>query len=171
MAVRETTTSEVLGATVNVCIDGVMSVFQSRMRTILDDHDIEQPDPHPDEWYPLDNFLSILEVVETDVGENALTKIGESTPRFVDWPTNPENPEAALQGLVDIFEQNHRNVTGEYVFEQTGESTGQITSTSPYPEAWERGFMKGTAELHGSPYAQVSLVEESADQTVFTVEW
>ncbi|ERH11809.1 MAG: hypothetical protein J07HB67_00820, partial [halophilic archaeon J07HB67] len=79
---------KVIGETVQVCLDGVMSVFESRMREMLDDAGIERPDPQPDEWYPLADFLAVLRTVETDTGENALTKIGESTPRFADWPAS-----------------------------------------------------------------------------------
>lgn len=162
---------DVLGVTVNVCIDGVMSVFQSRMRNILDDHDIEKPDPKPDEWYPLDNFLQVLEVVETDVGENALTKIGEATPKFTDWPSSADSPEAALQSLVEIFDNTHRNVSGVYQFEQTGEDSGKIVSTTPYPQAWESGFLKGAAELHGSEYAQIVDVEQQGEKRVYEIRW
>lgn len=172
MTTLQTTDSDVRGVQVNVCIDGVMSVFQSRMRDILDEHGIEKPDPHPDEWYPLEDFLEVLEVVELDVGENALTKIGEATPQFVEWPTSPTSPADALEHVVEIFEQNHRNVSGEYHFEQTGDSTGRITSTTPYPAAWEAGFLKGVTEIHGSEYARVKTVDDSAeDETVFEIRW
>lgn len=171
MATRQATDGEVLGVQVNVCIDGVMSVFQERMRNILDNHDIERPDPHPEEWYPLEKFLAVLEVVETDVGENASKKIGESTPQFTEWPGSPDTPAQALEGLVDIFSQNHRNVTGEYQFTQTGDSSARVTSTTPYPETWEVGFLKGTAEIHGSSYTRVETVEQTGDKTVYEVNW
>ncbi len=172
MSITQTTDGEVIGKKVNVCIDGVMSVFQSRMRNILDDHGIERPDPAPDEWYPVENFLEVLTVVEEDVGENALTKIGEATPKFVEWPTSPDAPGAALKGLLEMFEQNHRNVDGGYSFDQTGESTARITSTTPYPEAWEEGLIKGAAEEHGSSYARVNVVDDTErGKKQFEVEW
>lgn len=170
MVEAKTSDGEVLGVAVNVCIDGVMSVFQARMRDILDNHDIERPDPHPDEWYPLDKFMQVLEAVETDVGENALRKIGEATPQFVDWPKDADSPEAALNSLVDIIEDTHRNVPGEYIFEQTGDESGRITSTTPYPEAWETGFFTGTAEIHGSSYTRVNTINNSSEK-VYEIEW
>lgn len=172
MSLTQSSDSEVLGVTVNVCIDGVMSVFQSRMRNILDENNIEQPDPQPDEWYPLEDFLRVLEVVETDVGENALTKIGEATPQFAEWPTNPESSDEALRSLVDLFEENHRNVSGAYEFERLDDNSARITSTTPYPEAWEIGFMKGAAEIHGSDYTRVNTVETGSErQKAFEIEW
>lgn len=171
MATAQRTDGEVLGVAVNVCIDGVMSVFQSRMRDILDDHDIEKPDPKPEEWYPLRDFLDVLAVVEADVGENALKKIGEATPQFTEWPSETDSPEEALQNLVTTFDQTHRDVAGRYQFEQADDSRGRVTSTTPYPEAWETGFLKGATEIHGAEYARVSNVEETGEKTVYEIRW
>lgn len=161
---------EVLGLVVNVCIDGVMSVFQRRMRNMLDEQGIERPDPHPDQWYPYEKFHRVLSVVEENTGENALRKIGESTPRFADWPSNPDEPVEALQYLTDLYGDTHRNVRGSYALEEHGERV-QITSTTPYPTGWESGFIKGTAEQFGASYAQVETVEGGSGQKVFGVEW
>lgn len=164
--------AQVIGDTVNVCIEGVMSVFQDRMRNILDDHGIEQPDPQPDEWYPMAKFIEILEVVGEDVGENAQEKIGEATPKFVDWPTTPDSPATALESLLEMYEDTHRNVDGEYSFYQTDDSEARITSTTPYPEAWEKGMLKGTAEEHGAAYASVEVVEDTQHgNKLFEVSW
>lgn len=163
---------QVIGKTVNVCVEGVMSVFQSRMRDILDDHGIEQPDPRPDEWYPMEKFVQVLDIVGEDVGENAQEKIGEATPKFVEWPTTPDSPGTALESLLEMFKETHRNVDGEYSFYQTDDSSARITSTTPYPEAWEKGMLKGTAEEHGSPYAQVEVIEDTQHgNKLFEVEW
>ena len=162
---------DVIGETVQVCLDGVMSVFQSRMRRMLDDAGIEEPDPRPAEWYPLDDFLAVLHTVEADTGENALTKIGESTPRFADWAGGDEEPAAALERLTDVYEDNHRGAPGGYSFEHTGESTARVVSTTPYPVAWEEGMLKGTAELSGATYARVRVDESAPDETVFDVDW
>lgn len=171
MTATRVDSGQVLGVTVNVCIDGVMSVFQSRMRDILDEHGIQRPDPHPDEWYPLDKFIRVLDVVETDVGKNAQRKIGEATPQFIDWPTNPDSPAEAFESLIDTFERTHRNVDSEYVFEQTDDSAARITSTTPYPVAWEKGLLKGTAEVHGATYARVNTIEDSNNTKVFEITW
>lgn len=163
---------EVLGRTVEVAVDGVMSVFQSRMRKLLDEQGIERPDPDPGEWYSLDRFLRVLETVEDDVGENALTKVGEATPEFTEWSTDANSPAEALKTLTTIFEENHRNVASQCTFERVDKSTGRITSNTPYPTAWEAGLIKGAAESRGSRYTRVTVVEESSnDETVFEVNW
>lgn len=169
MAVRNEE-GEVLGLVVNVCIDGVMSVFQRRMRNMLDEQGIEQPDPHPDEWYPYEKFHRVLTVVEENTGENALKKIGESTPRFADWPTDPDEPDDALRYIAEVYGDTHRNVQGSYSLDEQDGSV-QITSTTPYPTGWESGFMKGTAEQFGASYAQVDTLEDGSRQKRYQVEW
>jgi uncharacterized protein (TIGR02265 family) len=171
MATKSGPDGQVLGETVQVCIDGVMSVFQSRMRKMLDERGIEQPDPKPDEWYPLDQFVGVLRAVKEDTGENALTKIGESTPRFADWPVELDSPATALEKLAGAYDENHRRAPGEYTFEQTDDTEARITSTTPYPPAWEEGMIKGTAELNGTEYARVSVSDDDGETTEFEVTW
>lgn len=160
----------VRGEMVQVCIDGVMSVYQDRMRDMLDEEDIERPDPQPDEWYPLEKFLDVLTAVERNTGKNALAKIGESTPRFLDWPTTVDSPAAGLSHLPEMYEDKHRQASGEYTCTEVDETNLEITSTTPYPTQWEMGVLKGTAEHFGARYARVDIVEEGG-KTTFEVSW
>jgi len=164
------TDSEVRGEMVQVCIDGVMSVFQSRMREMLDEEGIEKPDPRPDEWYALDEFLHVLDAIETNAGENALRKVGESTPRFVDWPETGDSPEDGLAQLGDLYEKEHRSVAGGYAYESDGDDAARVTSTTPYPAVWESGLLKGTAQHFGTEYARIDT-EDDGEEVVFEVRW
>lgn len=161
---------DVRGEMVQVCIDGVMSVFQNRMRDMLDEEGIERPDPQPEEWYPLAKFRRVLVAVEQNAGENALEKVGESTPRFVDWPSASESPSDGLAQLADLYDTEHRSAPGDYTFESTGETTARIVSTTPYPPTWESGLIKGTAQHFGADYARVTTTE-AGDETEFEVSW
>jgi len=171
MVATRTVRGEVRGDTVEVCIEGVMSVFQSRMRNILDEHGIDQPDPQPQEWYSLEKFIRILELIGTDVGENALTKVGEATPEFADWTSDPTSPAEALESLTDVYNEIHKNADGEYSFEQTGEDEGRVISTTPYPDPWERGVLKGSAEKYVSHFTRINTIEPSENRVVFEVSW
>jgi hypothetical protein len=161
---------DVRGEMVQVCIDGVMSVFQDRMRDMLDEEGIERPDPQPDEWYPLGKFLNVLEAVEQNTGESALNKVGESTPRFLDWPSQIESPQDGLDHLEEVYKTEHRNADGNYICESHGEGHAVIRSTTPYPVAWEVGFIKGTTQHFGADYGRVDATEEGSE-TVFKVNW
>lgn len=164
------TDGRVRGEMVQVCIDGVMSVFQNRMREMLDEEGIEKPDPRPDEWYRLEEFLRVLEAVETNAGESALKKVGESTPRFVDWPASGDSPDDGLAQLGDLYEKEHEGAQGGYTYESDGEDGARITSTTPYPTVWESGLVKGTAQHFGADYAMVDVVDEGSE-VAFEVRW
>ncbi|MFC7059365.1 hypothetical protein [Halovenus salina] len=160
----------VRGELVQVCIDGVMSVYQSRMRNMLDEEGIEKPDPEPDEWYPLANFLEVLRTVEENTGESALAKIGESTPRFLDWSRIIDSPHEGLDHLPEMYEAEHRQVAGQYTYEKVDETHARITSTTPYPAQWEKGFLKGTAQHFGAEHAHADI-DDDGPETTFEVRW
>lgn len=171
MTTVQSSNAVVQGQTVQVCIDGVMSVFQRRMRNLLDERGIEQPDPKPDEWYDLDKFITVLEAIRDDTGANALKKIGEATPEFIEWGADIDSPESALDSLTTIFETVHQGVNEEMVFEQTGEQQGKITSSTLYPQEYQEGFIKGTCEKFGSTHTRISVSEKSANQVIYKVNW
>lgn len=162
---------KVIGENVQVCVDGVMSVFQTRLREMLNDEGIEEPDPNPGEWYPVSKFISVLEDIEADAGENALRKVGEATPQFMDWPGAANSPDSALSSVATVFSSVHQGLPGELTYEDTGDEVCEITSTTPYPQAWEKGFLKGTAEEFGSAYTRVEVVDESGETTRYKVTW
>lgn len=161
---------DVRGELVQVCIDGVMSVFQSRMRDMLDEEGIEEPDPQPQEWYPLADFIEVLTTVERNTGESALAKVGESTPRFLDWPSTIDSPQGGLSHLTEMYESEHRQAPGEYTCESVEDGQARITSTTPYPIQWESGLLKGAAQHFGADYARVDVAEDGR-KTVFEVHW
>lgn len=164
------TKGDVRGEIVQVCIDGVMSVFQSRMREMLDEEGIEEPDPQPQEWYPLADFIEVLTAVERNTGESALAKVGESTPRFLDYAATVDSPQDGLRHLTEMYEAEHRQAMGEYTYESLDDTTAEITSTTPYPTQWERGFLKGTAQHFGADYARVDVTDDGRE-TTFEVHW
>jgi len=163
-------TGTVHGEMVQVCIDGVMSVYQNRMRDMLDEEDIERPDPRPDEWYPLEKFLEVLTAVERNTGKNALAKIGESTPRFLEWPATIDSPTEGLAHLPEVYEAKHRQAPGGYTATEVDDNQLEITSTTPYPAQWEKGLLKGTAQHFGAQYAIVEVADDGP-QTTFEVRW
>lgn len=166
---------KVSGRTVQVAIEGVMSVFRGRMRDMLNENGIKEPDPDPNGWYELCDFLAVLEDVEQNTGENALTKVGQATPDFVDWPSDPETPHEALPQITDVYEAEHRSATGSYDYQRTGDKAAQITVDTPYPCAFDKGLITGTAEYFGASYARIDHVEtcrkDGADACVYEVTW
>lgn len=166
---------KVRGQTVEVTIEGVMSVFRRRMRALLDDHGIEDPDPRSDDWYDMEAFLSVLDEVKEDTGENALRKIGEATPRQFDWPDEPDSPEDALAALSDVYESEHQPARGGYALERIDGTTARITADTPYPCVFDQGLLKGAAEIDGSRASVTEIGggcrDDGDDACVYEVSW
>jgi predicted hydrocarbon binding protein len=174
MSVR--TDGKVSGRTVEVAVEGVMSVFRRRIRGMLDDQGITDPDPREDEWYEMEDFLAVLESVAEDAGTNAVTKIGETTPEFVEWPEEPDGPVDALSTMTEVYEANHRNAPGGYEVESAEAGTVTVSVDTPYPCAFDEGLVKGTVEKHGGDYPRIEEVGDSCraeggDSCVYRVEW
>lgn len=167
---------KVHGQTVEVTLEGVMSVFRRRMRDLLDDHGIEDPDPQSDDWYDMEAFLNVLDDVKEDTGENALRKIGEATPRQFDWPDEPDSPAAALAALSDIYEAEHQPARGSYAFERVDDTTARVTADTPYPCVFDRGLLKGTVKTGGGNRASLTEVgstcrDEGHETCVYELSW
>ena len=176
MAAKGKASGKVSGQTVSVTIDGVMSVFQRRTRNLLDEHGITEPDPHPDGWYDVEDFLGVLNDVQENTGVNALKKIGEATPNHLDWPTEPAGPMAALESLNDVYQETHRDATGGYGVERVDDVTARVTADTPYLCEFDKGLIKGAAETFGNVYARVEEVgsscrDDGSRTCIYEVTW
>jgi len=169
------TDSKVSGRTVMVAIEGVMSVFRGRMRSTLNQQGIEEPDPRPDAWYEMSDFIEVLRHIEEDAGENACRKVGEAGPEFVDWPQEPTSTHDALASLSDAYESEHRNPTGGYEYVQTGSASGRVTTDTPYPCVFDQGFVKGTASSFGASGVRLDHADscraDGDDVCTFELSW
>jgi hypothetical protein len=163
---------KVNGQTVEITNEGVMSVLQRRTRNMLNEHGIEEPDPQPEGWYEMHDFVGVLE----DIKENALNKVGEATPNYIEWPTDVDDPADALTELDDVYDDQHRSAPGSYDAEVTGDATVRVTADTPYPCAFDRGLVKGSAEAFGAGRAQIETVggecrEDGGSTCVYEVTW
>lgn len=166
--------SEVKGETVEVTTKGVLQVFRRRIEQLLTENGIDPVEA--DEWYPLDDFLEVLVDIQHNTGENALNKIGEATPVVVSWPSDPGSVLEALESLNKIYSANHRNAPGTYDATEVDDGTVRITTSTPYPCAFDKGLLKGTAENFGASYATVTEVgdgcrADGGNECVYEVTW
>ncbi|PSP74846.1 hypothetical protein BRC81_16840 [Halobacteriales archaeon QS_1_68_20] len=132
-----------------------MPVFQHRMRNTLDARGITEPDPQPDSWYRMEHFLAVLDDVQKNVGESAVSQIGELTAENVEWPTDPESPAEAFEVLTAVYEAQHRNAPGGYEYERGNPMTVLVTSTTPYPCKFDEGYSRVARRCTG-PSTQTS---------------
>jgi predicted hydrocarbon binding protein len=167
---------KVSGRTVEVAVEGVMSVFQRRIRGMLDNQGITDPDPRAEEWYDMQDFIVVLEKIEEDAGSNAVRKIGETTPEFVEWPDDADGVNDALSTMTEVYEDHHRNAPGGYEVESAESGTARIVVDTPYPCTFDEGLVKGTVEKFGGGYPRIEEVggscrSEGDESCVYEVVW
>ncbi|MEM1202140.1 MAG: hypothetical protein AAGN66_02805 [Acidobacteriota bacterium] len=124
----------------------VMGAFRSVALKVLEKNGIV--DPRPERWYPLAAWLSSFETIVQDVGPNTLHIIGRHVSSTAPLPPEIANVEAALQALDDAYHGQHRGSgdIGHYHFISSGERSGTMICTTPYPSDFDRGVIQALVE-------------------------
>jgi hypothetical protein len=136
---------------------------------------------HPDEWYPLDVFLHLLDIVTTRYVDPApiLEQVGVEFARlwyevegkhlvhtgveFLRYQTSSAGYRSVVQGDPDRL--------GEFTLTALDEQTGtaQLRSTTPFPKDFERGVLRGGLQVvQDIMYVDV---DNSADPHCFNIEF
>jgi hypothetical protein len=118
---------EVSATGVKVLIAG-FDLFPSLVRKLIVSKGILKLGPggkleiQEDAWFPLEAWLSVLEAIYTEIGRNALFKLGTSilaNPKFPAWI---RDIETALESIDVAYHRSHRK-NGVVMYDQT---TGRI---------------------------------------------
>jgi len=136
-------TVEVNGETVYAIIDG-MGVFKSKAIKILADNGIENP--QPGKWYNQQAWLNAFRTIAEQIGNSTLNAIGQKIPENAKFPPEIADIHKAL-GAIDVaYHMNHRNgIIGNYKYEKTGDKSGRIVCTNPYPDEFDKGIISAMA--------------------------
>lgn len=166
---------EVNGRSVQSIIDGVgqfSATYEKRAREILSNNGIE--DPQPGTWFAMEDYLNAFSELSETVGPKTVSKIGKEIPNVVEWPPEIDSVSAALNGLDDVYQMNHRGgEIGYYDFEKTGDKEGEMECKNPYPPELDEGIITAIVEKFsdGTPFVSVEQVEERGDTLVYSVSW
>ncbi|MFC7141028.1 hypothetical protein ACFQMA_14480 [Halosimplex aquaticum] len=130
----------------------------------------------PGEWYPLSSYVHAVEAVHGLVGDHAVHALGQRIARAVAFPEGVESVPDALDALDDVCRDRHRGGdVGGYAFRQIGDEDGRIECHTPYPCAFDRGVVEGTAVAHADGFVCVCEVgacrAEGADRCTYDVSW
>lgn len=131
---------DVVSATINV-----MGAFKAIAEGILADHGIE--DPGPNQWFPLQAWLSSFQTIATQVGPNTVYQIGRQIPRQGYYPPGIESIEDVLTALNQQYQLCHRGgQVGTYEFSFTGSRSGKLVCNTPYPCDFDRGLIESLTQ-------------------------
>lgn len=134
-------------------------------------HDIESDD----EWVPLAAVCEALGDVVDAVGSGAVVELGREVGTAVDLPADCDTVPAALAALDGAYHDRHRGDAGGYRFRRIGERDGRVECETPYPCAFDRGFVAGVASARAECPVRVSEVgachEGDAPRCTYELRW
>ena len=117
---------------------------------ILARHGIE--DPVPEGWYPQQAWLDTFREIATHTGRAPLRAIGRRIPETAIWPFGKGDLHAALESIDVAYHANHRGgEIGHYKYTATGERSGEVVCTDPYPCDFDLGIVERTSAKFAPP--------------------
>ncbi|MEA1951985.1 MAG: hypothetical protein U9N87_11410 [Planctomycetota bacterium] len=145
MAPSTTTASgvEVSGHIALAMIKG-MAGIDKRYRHVLAEHELD--DPNTDSWYPLVEVLGIFETLSAAAEPFVISDMGTRVGDDAQFPTEIDSVQEAFTQVNAFLRSGHRGAgVGSYAFKKTGDNSGTIVCTTPYPCDFDRGFIEAVA--------------------------
>ena len=143
MSRSRTRGAEVRGEALDAVVTAVSALAPAtrmRVQTILADEGVLHVTTT--DWYSLADYLDTLDAIEAAVGTSVLRRIGMQLPLLTDDAVDATDPEALLKELDEAYASVHRGQhAGGFEFHSTSATGGTILSSTPYPDAFDRGIL------------------------------
>lgn len=163
--------TEILGSAVSAVVDGAGALapaYGDRATDILGEYGIHEPSREG--WYDADRFRRVLGHIAETAGPATVRRIGREMATRMELPDVTDTGEA-LAGLDGAYRQLHRGTAGAYEVEDTGERSTRVRARTPYPEAFDRGLLRGVGYAFSEGVPRVTVVESDENATVYDVTW
>jgi hypothetical protein len=126
---------EVIGRAILATIAGL----EKDIHPLLEEHGISEI--HPDEWYPQQLWLDVLEAISEGWGSRGaimdLVSVGMRIPENALWPPEVDNVEAALFSIDVAYKMNHRGgEIGSYTAQKLRDAIFASSAITPIPTIW-----------------------------------
>lgn len=154
-------------------LDGIVTAVAAlapatrmRVQRILGDRDLLHVTT--DDWYAIDDVLDAFDAIGDAVGVSVLRRLGMQLSVFTWEAVDADDPGVAIDRLDTAYGSAHRGQdVGGFAFEAYDGTTGRVVSTTPYPDAFDRGLLDATftSDAETGLYARVSLLEDPATTT------
>ena len=132
--------TKVSGAPILGVVTALSTGEETRLQ-ILKKHGIV--DIKPDNWYPLQLWLSAFKEIATSIGTHTLFMIGKESVFKAKWPPI-DNLETALNVIDQAYKMNNiGGDVGEYVLKEfDGKNKSAVLyCRTPYPSEFDRGLL------------------------------
>ncbi|HCC08356.1 MAG TPA: hypothetical protein DEP72_09400 [Clostridiales bacterium] len=154
---------EVNGETVLSVVNGV-GVFKKQSIDILAKNGIN--DPKPGEWYSQQAWLDSFKEISEKIGAKTLNVIGKAIPANAKFPPDIDNIDKGLSAIDMAYHMNHRGgEIGHYTYTKTGDNSGKMVCTNPYPCEFDMGIIEAMAERF-LPSDSIMVTVEHTDSHV-----
>ena len=167
---------QVNGESIMAVVEG-MGAFQNRAFDILANHHIDNPSPG--NWYDLQSYLNAFRTISDELGPATLRAIGKKIPQTAVLPPDLDTIVKALSMMDIAYHMNYQGgEIGHYAFESTGERSGVMICSSPYPCSYDQGIITGFMnrlkkgnEWPSLKHASGGCRMEGAAECRYTVSW
>lgn len=162
---------EVNGTTIKAIVDALKSL-NFIVKKVFTDVGLPAPDDIDSEgWYSQQKWLDAFKLIETKAGPHTMMYIGEKIPENAHFPTNINDIEKALESIDIAYHINHRNVSGEILYDASNKSFLEgighyawkkipnekkviMTCENPYNCDFDRGIISKMAKTY-QPQAKI----------------
>ena len=167
---------QVNGESIMAVIEG-MGTFRERAHAILSENHIRNP--APGNWYDLQSYLNAFRTISEELGTATLRMIGKKIPETAVLPPDLDTIEKALKMMDQAYHMNYQGgEIGHYAFQQTGDKSGVMICSSPYPCAYDQGIINGFmnrlkkgTEWPAIKHASGSCRMDGAAECRYNVSW
>lgn len=175
--VAGTPEAEVIGQAVLAFSENLES---DMIAPLLPRHNLGNIDPEA--WYPHQNWMNVLQDIETEMGgqaQSAFVAFGKQVVASVVMPDDIKTIPDVLNALHDIHHLNLRNIPKEegYQIEQKGDQHYYVYHNTPNPDDAIYGFLWAFAQRFKGPVDQflVRILPENPRpdicRSTFEVKW
>ena len=142
------------------------------------------------EWYSQEKWLKIFKVISDKAGPNTLLNIGKKIPENALFPKEINSLEEALLSIDIAYHMNHRNSTGQVLYDNNVKLEGighylyiknenehfpKMVCENPYPCDFDRGIITAMAQkyepdaviLHSSKECR----KDGFNSCTYTIRW
>ena len=156
----------------------VMGAFKSLAERILSDNGIINP--QPGQWYSQEAWLDSFKTIVGQIGPNTLFLLARQIPLSAPISPDIDTIEKALFSLDEAYRETHRGgEMGHYIFVKTGDRSGQMHTTNPYPCDFDRGILDALTRRFepSNPYLDVvhhdhaPCKKRGANSCTYTITW
>ncbi|MCU0443322.1 MAG: hypothetical protein MUE85_00290 [Microscillaceae bacterium] len=172
--------SKVSGKMICSMLDAVPA-YENKIKMILSKYSLDEPDPQ--QWYEMQDFLSVFKDISKLLGPHLLFAIGKNFPVQLLQNGEVQSLENALRDLDSLYHDHHRGDSVSYYklisFSQDRKEA-KIECKNPYPCYLDRGILTSITQKYkprGASLVNVELDNDrpsrlgGSDVSYYTIMW